>query len=195
MPYQPLGTFGPTCDPAQQEDVVYGPPGSIGNPATPQYEQIGIPQSFVVDNPQPYSPLPTGNAGNPGYFGPLCDPIAVQPDPGATLIDPATETVRWPPFHREEFEWPKDIPRIPFFDGNWCKWDPVNKVYYDCVGRNIDQYGDIFDPVDPNCVGDDCYKFVDRLNNSYDNIFLDKPYTGPEFDEDASYSKISLGRV
>ena len=183
MPYQPLGTFGPTCDPAVQEDVVYGPPGSIGNPATPQYEQIGIPLSFVVDNPEPYSPLPTGNAGDPGYFGPLCDPLVVQAPTGATLTDPATQFVRWPPYHREDPPWPKDIPLIPTFDGNWCKWDPVNKEYYDCVGRNVDQYGDPIDDTDPNCVGDDCYKFVDRLKTTYQKIFLDKPYTGPEFDE------------
>ncbi len=184
MTYQPLGSFGPTCDPATAATVTVGPPGSVGNPSPPQKAQVGIPVAFVVDNPSSYSPLETGDPGSPFYFGPLCDPRFIGRPRDLEFVDPASEFRVWPPVYNPEQEWPDFLPEIPMGGGQRCKWDPINKVFFDCEPIVTDgPYGPPVVVSDPNCVGSSCYKFVDRLKLTYERDFAPPTYTGPEFDE------------
>ncbi len=186
MTYSPYGQFGPVCDPAPTTAVIIGPPGSINNPSGAQLDQVGIPPATINEGVTPgvYSPL---RPIDPTYFGPICDP----------LFDP-NDRVRGDAANREEErdEQPFNGPLIPFpdpgdnfiypvpvLDDIICDYDYETQTYTNC--RHTYKYwqGGEVTLGDPNCVGDDCYKYVDRLAQKYERKFIPEPYQGPEFNE------------
>ena len=72
---------------------------------------------------------------------------------------------------------------VPVLDDIICDYDYETQTYTNC--RHTYKYwqGGEVTLGDPNCVGDDCYKYVDRLAQKYERKFIPEPYQGPEFNE------------
>lgn len=186
MTYTPLGQFGPICDPLTTNVVETGPPGSVNNPEGAQTEQIGIPTSTIRELTEgKYSPIRVIDAS---YMGPICDPDffgnAGRVRGDKLFPDPGDDREPWGPIFPTPGLIDIDDGTIPILDGMLCKYDFQTQEYYDCKAEYINFIdGSPYEFPDPNCVGDECYKFADRLAEKYKRRFLPVPYTGPEFNE------------
>ena len=186
MTYSPYGQFGPVCDPAPTTAVIAGPPGSINNPTGAQLEQIGIPTATINEGVTPgvYSPL---RPIDPTYFGPICDPLfddgdRVRGDAANREEERNEEPFNGPiipfPDPGEGFTYP-----VPVLDDIICDYDYETQTYTNCRHKYKYWQGGEVTLGDPNCVGEDCFKYVDRLATKYERRFLAEPYQGPEFNE------------
>jgi hypothetical protein len=184
--YTPLGQFGPICDPLATVVVQSGPPGSVNNPEGAQVEQIGIPVSTIRDLTEgKYSPIRVIDAS---YMGPICDPDffgnAGRVRGDFVVRDDDDDREPWGPMFPTPGLVDVDDFIITIIDGMICKYNYETQEYYDCKAQYINFVdGSPVELPDPNCVGDDCYKFVDRLADKYKRKFIPDPYQGPEFDE------------
>lgn len=186
MTYSPYGQFGPVCDPAPTTAVIAGPPGSINNPAGAQLEQIGIPEATINEGVTPgvYSPL---RPIDPTYFGPICDPLfddgdRVRGDAANRELERNEEPFPGPifpfPDPGDGFTYP-----VPVLDDIICDYDYETQTYTNCRHKYKYWQGGEVTLGDPNCVGEDCFKYIDRLAVKYERRFLPEPYQGPEFNE------------